>query len=108
MGNLVKKSKEAFEILCKTQEENLSNPSLHSMEAENEAYTRWDFVAGLEEKYLKQKSKQHWMQVGDKNNKTFHRAVVARESTNQIKEIHCVDGSVAKGDKIKVEAERFF
>lgn len=108
LGNLVQKSKEAYEVLCKKQEENLSHPSLHTMEAENEAYTRWDFVAGLEEKYLKQKSKLHWMQVGDKNNKTFHRAVVAREAKNQIKEIQCSDGSVVKGDAVKKEAEIFF
>jgi len=50
------------------------------MEAENAAYNRWEFVSDLEEKYLKQKSKLHWMKVGDKNNKTFHRVVVARET----------------------------
>lgn len=105
---LVKKSKEAYDDLCKKQETNLANPSIEAMEEENEAFLRWDHVAGLEEKFLKQKSKLHWLEVGDKNNKTFHRAAVLREAKNTIKEIVCNDGRVVKGEEIKTEAERFF
>lgn len=108
LGNLVKKSKEAYDDLCKKQEENLSSPSSQSMEAENEACLRWDFVAGLEEKFLKQKSKFHWLAVGDKNNKTFHRVVATREAQNTIKEIQCPDGRVVTGEAVKAEAESFF
>ncbi|KAF3547831.1 hypothetical protein DY000_02008100 [Brassica cretica] len=36
------------------------------MRAESEAYKRWDFIS--EEKVLKQKSKMHWLNVGEKNN----------------------------------------
>ena len=42
-----------------------------NMEAESEAYKRWDFVSGLEERVLKQKSKMYWLDVGDMNNKVF-------------------------------------
>jgi len=79
------------------------------MEEENIAYNRWDLVAGLEERYLKQKSKIHWLDVGDKNNKSFHRAVKTREAQNSIREIECPNGVVtANAEEIKMEAERFF
>ena len=109
LGNLVKKTKEAYDILCQKQQANLSNPSPVAMAEENEAYNRWDKVAGLEEKYLKQKSKLHWLDVGDKNNKTFHRAATIREANNCIKEVLCNDGRVVKDEEEKkAEAERYF
>lgn len=109
LGNLVKKTKEAFTNLCNKQKENLQNPSLQAMEEENAAYKRWDFLSRLEEKYLKQKSKLHWLNIGDKNNKSFHRAVTSREARNSIHEIQRQDGTIAtKSDEIKTEAERFF
>lgn len=57
MGNLVKKSKEAHVDLCLKQETNLVHPSSENLERENEAFKRWELVAGLEENFLKQKSK---------------------------------------------------
>lgn len=45
---------------------------------------------------LKQKSKMHWLDVGDKNNKKFHRGAIAREVVNSIKEIECTDGEVVR------------
>lgn len=109
MGNLVVKSKEAYDNLCVKQAQNLSDPSPRSMEEENAAHKRWNHVASLEEKYLKQKSKLFWLHVGDQNNKTFHRAVVTRTAHNTIREIHCQDGRVLNNDEeIKGEAERYF
>lgn len=84
-------------------------PSRINAEAENIAYARWDKVSGLEEKFLKQKSKLHWLNAGDKSNKVFHRAAVARDIQNTIKEVVCRDGrTVTKPDEIKEEAEAFF
>ncbi|KAL1194824.1 putative ribonuclease H protein [Cardamine amara subsp. amara] len=109
LGNLEKKAKEAYQDLCYKQELNLMTPSSQSMEDENEAWRRWDRVAALEEKFLKQKSKLHWLKVGDKNNKTFHRAAVTREANNSIREIVCGDGRVVSSEEeIKEEAELFF
>ncbi|XP_019094476.1 PREDICTED: uncharacterized protein LOC109129900 [Camelina sativa] len=73
---------------------------------ENAAFKQWEFWAGLEEKYLKQKSKLHWLQVGDRNNKVFHRAAQERVAMNSIKEIQCLDDQhaltrVVSGDEIK-------
>ncbi|XP_010422568.1 PREDICTED: uncharacterized protein LOC104707830 [Camelina sativa] len=75
LSNLSKQTKDALEELCRKQETNLASPSVSAMEEEKEAYARWDHVSVLEEKFLKQRSKLHWLQVGDRNNKAFHRAV---------------------------------
>ena len=109
LGNLVKQAKEAHDDLCIKQELNLQNPSVSAMEEETEVYDRWERVTCLEEKFLKQKSKLHWLDVGDKNNKTFQRAVTLREAHNSIREIQKPDGSVTKKkEEIKEEAELFF
>ena len=109
LGNLVKKTKEAYDTLCQKQQTNLLNPTPDTMAEETEAYNKWEFVAGLEEKYLKQKSKLHWLNMGDGNNKQFRRAAAIREIQNSIKEIHCQDGRVlVKEDDIKTEAARYF
>ncbi|XP_013632736.1 PREDICTED: uncharacterized protein LOC106338262 [Brassica oleracea var. oleracea] len=87
----------------------MRNPTDQSMAAESEEYKRWDFISGLEENFLKQKSKMHWLEVGDKNNKVFHRGATIREIVNTIKEIQCTDGAVVTSpDGIKTEAERHF
>lgn len=79
------------------------------MEAEKEAYSKWDHVATIEEKFLKHRSKLHWLNIGDRNNKTFHRAVATREAMNSIREIVTQDGRVVTyKDEIKTEAEDFF
>lgn len=64
-------------------------------------------MAELEEEYLKQKSKLHWLEVGDGNNKSFHNEVKIREIRNVIHEIRCKDGSIVKdGEEIKKEKLR--
>ena len=65
LGNLVKQAKEAHDDLCIKQQLNLQNPSVSAMEEETEVYDRWERVTCLEEKFLKQKSKLHWLDVGD-------------------------------------------
>ena len=95
LGDLTKKTREAFETLCQRQLETLTNPSAQAMNNESAAYSRWLHVSDLEEKYLKQKSKLHWLKVGDGNNKAFHKAAKAREVRNTIKEIIRPDGTLA-------------
>ena len=109
MGNLVKKSREAYEDLCSKQEATMVNPTQQNMDLESAAASRWDLVARLEENFLKKKSKLHWLNIGDKNNKTFHRAVATREAINCIKEILCRDGTLTRDEnEIKKEAGGFF
>lgn len=109
LGNLSKKAKEAHDILCEKQKQTLILPSSSSIRDEAEAYDRWLHIAGLEEEFLKQRAKLHWLEVGDQNNKTFHNAIKTRQAQNTIYEIRCKEGNiVTKQSDIKVEAERFF
>lgn len=106
---MVKRARETHEDLCKKQELNLTSPSTEHLESENEALAPWEFVAGLEESFLKQRSKLHWLNIGDQNNKTFHSAITAREAVNGIREIRCRDGTLVNDENgIKEEAESFF
>ena len=76
---------------------------------ESRAHRDWQYLADLEEGYLKQKSKLHWMNVGDHNNSYFQKAAQVRKMQNSIRELHGPTGEVLKtSEEIKVEAERFF
>ena len=109
LGNLSKRAKEAFDLLCDKQKETLAHPSDIAVQAETDAYGKWLHIASLEEDFLKQKAKLHWLDVGDKNNKTFHRAIKSRHAQNMIREIRRGNGSVVSThSEIKLEAERFF
>lgn len=59
-------AKEAYIDLWQKEKANLITPSPQLMEEENASLSRLDRMAFLEEKFLKQKSKLHWLQVGDK------------------------------------------
>lgn len=109
LGNLTKKAAEAYEVLCDKQKNTLLNPSSNAIQEEADAYEKWLYVAGLEEEFLKQRAKLHWLDIGDQNNKSFHNAIRARQAQNTIREIRCQDGTVVitQGD-IKSEAEKFF
>jgi len=108
-GELTKKTKEAYTELCKRQHETLQDPTVLAIENESAAYSRWLRLSELEEKILKQKSKLHWLKVGDGNNKVFYKTAKIREVVNAIKEIKCPDGTIVDTqDAMKDEARRFF
>lgn len=109
MGDLTRKVKEAYLDLCEKQEKLFLDQSQENIRAERMAAERWQRVSDIEEKLLKQKSKLHWLQVGDQNNRAFHNAAKIRETKNAIREIKCSSGNVVTSqEEIKVEAERFF
>ena len=109
LGDPPKRTREAHKWLCIKQKETLGNPTTEAMHGEIKAYDRWQRLAILEEEYLKQKSKMHWLDVGDGNNKFFHSIIKIREIRNTIHEVQRVDGTKATTDEeIKVEAEKFF
>ena len=64
VGNLTKRSKEAHELLCGKQKQTLLNPSEGAAMEEAAAYEKWLHVASLEEDFLKQRPKLHWLDVG--------------------------------------------
>ncbi|XP_022559972.1 uncharacterized protein LOC111206840 [Brassica napus] len=54
LGNLTKRTKEAYEKLCDKQRSTLANPGEVATQKEAEAYEKWLHVANLEEDFLKQ------------------------------------------------------
>lgn len=66
-------------------------------------------MAGLEEEFLRQKCKLHWLHVGDKNTKAFYNALKERHLINAIHEVIDPQGtSLTNQEDIKVEAVRLF
>ena len=108
-GDIFKKTNEAYKNLCMTQTTTLEDPGQSNMEAELIAYDRWVFLSRIEEKVLSQRAKVHWLDVGDGNNKSFHRAAKVREIMNSIRDIKRADGSTADTqEEIKKEAVDHF
>ena len=86
----------------------MKNPSMQAANEEAIAYEQWKILSDIEEGYLRQKAKLHWMKVGDQNNKAFYIAAKIREVRNNIQEIQCDDGQiVSTQEQIKSEAERY-
>lgn len=109
LGDLPKRTKEAYEDLCLKQEETLLIPTPMRMEEEGKAYSKWLHLSEIEEKFLKQRAKLHWLNVGDTYNAYFHRSAQVRKMQNSIREVETLNGEVLiKAEDIKHEAERFF
>lgn len=109
IGDIIKRTKEAYNKLCELQTKTLDEPSQANMVMESAALSRWTFLSKLEEKVLSQRAKIHWLVIGDGNNKTFHRAARVREVRNSIREIKREDGSIADNQEdIKKEAVDYF
>ena len=107
MGDFPKKTREAYQDLC--SKHTLESPNQEKIKEELKAYTKWKRLADLEDEFPKQRSKVHWLGVGDGNNKVFHSSVKEREVRNAIHEILCAYGTMAVTDEdIKGEAERYY
>lgn len=106
LGDLPRRVKEAFEILCEKQKKTMENPTAEAVREEANAHRRWQRLADIEEEFFKQRSKLHWLNVGDHNTKVFHNAVKIREIRNAINELKGPNGTVFKGEEVKKEAER--
>lgn len=63
LGDLSRRTKAIYHELCDCQMRTAHDPTLANMEAESVVYRRWQLLADLEERYLKQKSKLHWLNV---------------------------------------------
>lgn len=109
LGDISKRTKEAYALLCEKQIITLSNLTQNTTEEENRAFDRWQHLSHLEEKYLCQKVKLHWLAVGDRNNAYFHRSAQIRRMQNSIREVERPDQvQLTDLDDIKKEALRFF
>jgi len=84
-------------------------PTSQAIIDETAAYDKWRRLLDIEERFLQQKAKLHWMNIGDQNNKAFYASAKLREIRNNIREIQCEDGTIAgTQESIKAEAERYF
>lgn len=87
----------------------LTAPNSDAMGIEARVFTKWQRLAELEEKYLRQKSKLCCLNVDDKNNLYFHQAAKIREVRNSIREVVKPDGSIVSSqEEIKAEVVQFF
>ena len=66
LGDLHKRVKAAYEDLCRNQSETLSRPTDIASQEVIKAYRKWNILSEMEESFLKQKSKLHWLDVGIK------------------------------------------
>ncbi|KAJ8485323.1 hypothetical protein OPV22_017808 [Ensete ventricosum] len=76
-----------------------------------EAAARNNFMQALkqEECFLKQKSRQHWLTLGDSNTKFFYAAIATRRATNRIKKCKGIDGNLIEDlDEVKNYTKQFF
>lgn len=69
LDDLPKGAKEAYDTLCEAHNQMLIHATEEAIVEEVAAYTRWIHVAELEDEFYKQKSKLHWLQIGDQTNK---------------------------------------
>lgn len=99
LGKLSMRAKEAHQDLCEKQERLLNNSTHDNIREELTASERWNRISGIEEKILKQRSKMHWLELGDRKNKVFHSAARIREMRNTIREIKCRFGAIVKSQE---------
>lgn len=71
--DITHRTKEAHDDLCTKQAATLADQSTIRVEDEAVAFSKWNLLSGLEEGYLKHKSKLHWLNVGDQKNTYFHK-----------------------------------
>lgn len=72
---------------------------------------RWEFLKLLDQQevYWKQRSKQFWLQEGDKNTHFFHKYVSSRKKNNKVDRIKDSEGNWKETpDEIKAAIEGYF
>ena len=81
-GNLPQRTREAFYVLCDKQKEALLSPTETTFDEAAEAMTVWNHWAGIEESFLRQKSRITWLKNGDQNTLFFFKIFQTRTSFN--------------------------
>ncbi|KAJ0886252.1 putative RNA-directed DNA polymerase transcription factor bZIP family [Helianthus annuus] len=108
-GNLhdkVEKLRAEVERIQKAVEEDPFNEELRSEEG---VYVKEYKIALADEEYmLKQKSRVHWLKVGDQNTKFFHKSVKNRECRNRVNVIKDLEGTEHYGDKVGDALVKYF
>ncbi|KAK1316673.1 hypothetical protein QJS10_CPA05g01847 [Acorus calamus] len=92
-GPVLHQLQEKKRALIQTQlavHQNQTNISLRS--AESEAKIAYITALHQEESFLRQKSRQHWLALGDRNSKFFYSSIQSRKSRNSISTLKSNDG----------------
>ncbi|KAK1406318.1 hypothetical protein QVD17_41612 [Tagetes erecta] len=61
-----------------------------------------------EERFLKQKSKIHWLAVGDANNSYFHNSLKCKNHGNRIEMIKDTNGLLHEGGDVSIAFVKHF
>ena len=62
-----------------------------------------------EESFAKQKSRQHWLTLGDSNTKFFYASIATRRAVNRIRKCRDKDNNLIENlDEVKAYTEQFF
>ena len=78
-----------------------SDPINSSLREEEAIYLQaYNEAVIIEERFLKQKAKIEWLQVGDSNSAYFHRVVKSKVARNHINCIQDSNGSMAEGNDV--------
>ncbi|XP_047331437.1 uncharacterized protein LOC124935014 [Impatiens glandulifera] len=76
---------------------------------EKEVITKFRALSSLKESYIKQKSRQNWLSLGDSNTSFFYRKCPTRNLRNQVYKIKTSDGVIVQGQQlVHDEAIRFY
>lgn len=70
--------------LAATQIRMLNDPSMANVETKLHLHKKWHVLSSAEEKFLFQRSKVTWLQVGDHNTPYFHHITSTRLTINHI------------------------
>jgi hypothetical protein len=109
-GGIGQKVSQARSKLAQAQADFLisgGDPDCHRKE--RECLHHFISISSAEEKFLKQKSRNQWLNLGDGNNAFFHKMVKIRNSSNLIKMLKDDDGNcVSDMQQIKSLAINFY
>ncbi|MDQ9783496.1 hypothetical protein RF094_12390, partial [Serratia marcescens] len=97
-ARIPKQVEEARRALEDVQKQNLGmlNSSSNNEEERN-ALTRFRELSSNEESFYKQKSRENWLSLGDKNTSFFYKKCAARNFRNQVCCIKDSNGDVILG-----------
>ncbi|CAL1354990.1 unnamed protein product [Linum trigynum] len=103
------KVKQAKVELAKAQSEVMERPASSFFQAEQRCMVQLLELQRVEESFLKQKSRQQWLNGRDSNSRFFHSVVKTRQSKNTIKQLVTDLGEVLEDIKeIVREALQFY
>ncbi|KAK1305934.1 hypothetical protein QJS10_CPA10g01485 [Acorus calamus] len=67
--------------------------NLHLIQQERMDRILYEETLTQEESFIRQKSRQMWLQLGDRNSKFFYASISGRKASNTLRKVTCSDGS---------------